>query len=344
MPHHIIFDHCTFRWATDANVRLRNSNWNLFGSNAGIERIQYITFQWCLFYENFDDVGSIDHSYNFVIGGGCTNITLHHNILGNCRARNPMINGGTVELINNLIFNCPQGIRFGGPVDQSGLEPVYANCIGNWEYHGNDTAANHFCLFSENGSACTDPEDEKLHQIYPLDNRGRYRPGWPLDSEWLVMGCGPGAGNTADERWWVTSPHILVGGRPVTVHTTLTAYNKMIAHAGCTMPLCFGRDGADQAFIQSVKAHGGSIPSSTMAQVSGGGWPALSAGYPTPADPDNDGIWSWFETANGSNPAVADQDDYDYVTAPYRAVYNNIETWANVIDHNPHVVTRVQVN
>jgi hypothetical protein len=110
------------------------------------------------------------------------------------------------------------------------------------------------------------------------------------------------------------------------------------------MPFCFGRDKADRRIVQAVKSHGGNIPSSTMAEV--GGWPTLSPGYPLPADPDDDGIWSWFETANGSNPAVADADQYDYDGGgPWRQPYMNIEVFANVNNHgDPHVLVDVDVN
>jgi hypothetical protein len=81
-----------------------------------------------------------------------------------------------------------------------------------------------------------------------------------------------------------------------------------------------------------------------MAEV--GGWPTLSPGYPLPADPDNDGVWSWFETANGSNPAVADADSYDYDGGgAYGQTYMNIEVFANSLSHmDPHVLVTVDVN
>jgi hypothetical protein len=301
-----------------------------------------VTFQWCFFYECFDDVGSTNHSYNFDLGGGCTNISLHHNLFASCRARNPAIRGGTIELINNLIFNDIQGTRFGGPVDQDGLEPAYVNYINNWEIHGNDTANNHMCLFSETGSACTDPASERAHLIYPTGNRGYFK-SWPFGDEWDVMGCSTN-NQPADTRWETGTPHSITGGRPVTVHSITDARDKILEHAGCKMPFCFGRDKADRRIVQAVKSHGGNIPSSTMAEV--GGWPTLSPGYPLPADPDDDGIWSWFETANGSNPAVADADQYDYDGGgPWRQPYMNIEVFANVNNHgDPHVLVDVDVN
>jgi len=344
VPHDIMFDHCTFRWATDANVRILNSNWNLYNPalNTGVSRIERVTFQWCFFYECFDDVGSTNHSYNFVVEGGCTNISLHHNLFASCRSRNPAIRGGTVEVVNNILFNCVIGTRFGGPTDQDGLEPAYVNYVSNWEIHGNDSFGNHMCVFSVNASACADPANEKEHQIYPLGNRGRFKL-WPAGPEWDIMGCSTG-NQDADTRWQVGTAHVIIGGRPVTVLSLPDMYTAILAHGGCKMPLCFGRDKADRRIVQAVKSHGGSIPSSTMAEV--GGWPTLSPGYPLPADPDNDGVWSWFETANGSNPAVADADSYDYDGGgAYEQPYMNIEVFTNVHSHmDPHVLVAVDVN
>ena len=192
--------------------------------------------------------------------------------------------------------------------------------------------------------SCDDPELEPQHEIYVSGNRGQYK-SWPAGNEWDICGCYYGAGNPADTRFQVLTPHTILGGIPITVDSVATMYNRVLAHAGCKMPTVFGRDKSDRGLINSIQLHGGKIPDTSMSEVTGGGWPTLSPGYPQPADPDSDAVWSWFETANGSNPAVADSDQYDYLAAGYTQTYTNVEVFENVHDHeDPHVITYIDVN
>jgi len=342
-PHDIIIDHCSFRWSNDVNLGVWNADWDRWGDNSGRQPIERITIQWCFLFDPWDDIRKSNSARNLNLGGGgVTDCSIHHNLLANARGRNPQVRGGRHEIVNNLMFNTIVSSQLGAESAKIGVVPIQINYIGNYEIWGNNSSANYMVFLGEGGEACDDPDITPDYELYVSGNAGQYK-AWPFGDEWDIVGCDFGAGSPADARWQVLTPHTIVGGIPVTTESIFSAYDRILAHGGCKMPTCFGRDKADRRIVNQVQLHGGFIPGSTMAEVHG--WPTLSPGYPQPADPDGDAVWSWFETANGSNPAVADSDQYDYAAAGYTQTYTNVEVFENVHDTgDPHVVTHIDVN
>ena len=341
-PHDIIIDHCTMTWSEDTNADIYNSNWDAYGDNTGVQQVERVTFQWCFFYEPWDDLYQTTHAYNILVGPGCTDITFHHNLFANARGRNPRIQGGRAEVINNVHFNCIVSSQAGADPAKIGVEPIKLNYINNYEIWGNNSSTNRMLRLGEVQEMCDTPALMPDFEIYVSGNAGRLK-AWPGGDDWDICFCWWGPDNPADRRWQVLTPHTILGGIPVTTESIFSARDRILGHGGCKMPSVFGRDKADRRIVQAVQTHGGIIPGSTMAEV--GGWPTLSPGYPQPADPDGDAVWSWFETANGSNPAVADSDEYDYLAAGYTQTYTNVEVFENVHDHeDPHVITHIDVN
>ncbi len=109
----VIIDHCSMSWATD-----ENASFYCF-SDASV--------QWCIIAEALNS--SIhrkgEHGYGGIWGG--RNVSFHHNILADNNSRNPrfdhprlysaqelIFHRGTVEFVNNIVFNWGMKAIYGG--------------------------------------------------------------------------------------------------------------------------------------------------------------------------------------------------------------------------------------
>lgn len=90
----VIVDHCSILWATDENV----NTWGL---------VQDVTFQWCIIAEGQTESDHPEgaHSMGWLSGVGSDRITLHHNLFAHNGDRNPKLDGGLYDLLNNVIYN-----------------------------------------------------------------------------------------------------------------------------------------------------------------------------------------------------------------------------------------------
>ncbi len=119
----VIIDHCSISWATDENLSIYST------ANA--------TVQWCIISEalNHSVHKKGDHGYGGIWGG--RNITFHHNLLAHNNSRNPrfdhpalyreddiILRRGTVEFINNVVYNWCDKATYGG-------EEGWFNVVGN---------------------------------------------------------------------------------------------------------------------------------------------------------------------------------------------------------------------
>ena len=119
----VIVDHCSMSWATD-----ENASFYAF-SNASV--------QWCIIAEalNSSVHRKGEHGYGGIWGG--RNVSFHHNILADNNSRNPRFDHpgvysgsemiyyrGTVEFVNNVVFNWGMKAIYGG-------EEGWFNVVGN---------------------------------------------------------------------------------------------------------------------------------------------------------------------------------------------------------------------
>ena len=119
----IIIDHCSISWATDENAS--------FYANRNA------TVQWCIISEALNS--SIHHKGQHGYGGiwGGRNVSFHHNVIASNNSRNPrfdhpaiysgsdlLFNRGTVEFVNNIVFNWGMKAIYGG-------EEGWFNVCGN---------------------------------------------------------------------------------------------------------------------------------------------------------------------------------------------------------------------
>ena len=94
----VLIDHCSLMWATDENL----DTWG---------RVQDLTCQWTLIAEGqvYGDHAKGRHSMGWLCGRANTRFTVHHCLFAHNGDRNPLLSGGTFDLVNNVIYNWSGG-------------------------------------------------------------------------------------------------------------------------------------------------------------------------------------------------------------------------------------------
>lgn len=113
----VIFDHCSFSWATD-------ENFSLWGPD-----VQNITVQWChiseALYRGIHPKGP--HSMGLLCGNGASKFSAHHNLLAHNYGRNPLfIEGFDLEFVANTVFDWGYASEF-----QKGTTSIKADVRNN---------------------------------------------------------------------------------------------------------------------------------------------------------------------------------------------------------------------
>jgi hypothetical protein len=209
-------------------------------------------------------------------------LSIVRNLWINNQSRNPK-GKADMQFINNVIYNW----RYGGYIGGHSSAPWNQDLINNYFMSGRSTEGAFMGDFNANDL------------IY---NSGNY-----LDTnETDVGGDGiPEGSLIADSEFTSRSATIMPSAFnapavPVTVMTAQEAFTWVRDNAGNSLH----RDGADLRQIQHLSSHGaqGAIIA-TEATV--GGQPPIAGGV-APADTDRDGMPNAYESANGTNPSVAD--------------------------------------
>lgn len=121
----VLVDHCSVMGATDEVI-------NTWGD------VQDVTFQWCIVAE-----GKPPHSKAWLSGEGSDRVTIHHCLLADCEDRNPKLEGGLYDFVNNVVANWSNNnatkVRLGARV----------NIIGNVYLPGPGSAPQKGCVFIE---------------------------------------------------------------------------------------------------------------------------------------------------------------------------------------------------
>jgi len=94
----VLIDHCSLMWATDENL----DTWG---------RVRDLTCQWTLIAEGqvYGDHAKGRHSMGWLCGRNNTRFTVHHCLFAHNGDRNPLLSGGTFDLVNNVIYNWSGG-------------------------------------------------------------------------------------------------------------------------------------------------------------------------------------------------------------------------------------------
>ncbi len=246
----IIIDHVSTSWGTDEVLS--------FGTAT---TIQNITVQWCIISEglNYSVHTEGAHSKGTLLYGAFGHkFSFHHNIYAHNIDRNPRLAGNyrvteapyydTLGLYcdfrNNVVYNW--GLNYAG---HSGSDINYAksiNFVGNYYIHG------------PNSPETSVPWEEKS-----LYSKGYFNDNWvdgnnPADPWSVVRFVGLTDANIAAYK---QSSELPITPIPPT-DGALTAYQKVLAGAGCTVPY---RDSVDSRIVNDVANVTGGIIDCTEA-------------------------------------------------------------------------------
>jgi hypothetical protein len=241
-----------------------------------------------------------------LIGNSTDHVSIHHNLLVHNSFRNPLIiDGGTHDVVNNVIYNW--GDIPGEIVDTDSNS--FLNFVGNFYLPGPSSVLPSDAVII-NGTDGTP-------LIYVEGNLSVRRPNEDAD-EWAVVTQG-WSGDPAPQAYRAS-------GRfptpPVTTWSPSEAFELVLSQAGATKPR---RDTVDQRVVGEVTDKGGLVIDSPR-QV--GGYPKLATGTP-PRDSDHDGMPDSWEQQMGLNP----NDPSDSSLSAEDESYTNIELYLHTLLH-----------
>ena len=256
----VVLDHISASWGLDENTSI-------------VSGAHDITVQWSAITEGLDCNPTNPHPETchsrgmLISNSGPTNITLHHNLWMHNYLRNPDINDGNVDFVNNLVYNS----RRSGPTSES--DSSHINIVGNYFKLGaNSVTGPNIRLYTSGTLA------------YLYGNLGYQRPTDDLPQD-LVL----------EEIEKAVSTRF--NFPPVTTTSALQARNAVLAGAGATLPC---RDAVDLRLVDQATRGTASTITTTVPNTGTvindpsdvGGWPDLSlpcsGSIPTPPAPPGD--------------------------------------------------------
>ena len=314
--HEVIFDHCSFRWASDDTI-------------GGIMNAFNVTWQWSIITEGLSDAPSNPGQHGKIGGWSYTPPTASysflHNLFANSGYRAPSLVSGQGQVINNLIYNIlVYGSQVVPQTAGTGGSRVLADFIGNYYRTGPNTVAQgsfwpNGLTLAGCGEASTDCTFVQNSRVYVQDNYHNYFR--PTGSEPQEAFIGRSAGVT---------PILPTQGTPTlttanyTRTTPLQARTDVLARAGA-YAVASGmarvrRDSVDSRAVNDVNTLTGRI---IRTENDVGGYPPVASGTPY-TDTDGDGIADSWETAHGLNP-------HDPADGPRLSAngYTNLENFLN---------------
>jgi len=291
----VIVDHCSFSWGCDENLDVKDLSNN-------------VTIQWCILTEPLNFYG---HGYELILepnGIANTYMTLHHNLFANQLGRNPRGSNeyGAIlwENVNNVAYN------WGGTNGDWG---AWACCDSS--EHSDLNWVNNYSIAGPNSGNTPNT----MLSAGTTNSRIYIGSGNYIDSDRDTSHDGVAAtwSNVAGTKTQMGSPFSIPTAYQVSTDSADTAYTNVLNGAGATKP---ARDSVDTRAVESVINRNGSIIND---EDDVGGWPTLDAGT-APTDTDGDGMPNSWESANGTNPNVADNNgDLD------GDGYTNLEEYIN---------------
>lgn len=328
-PSNIIIDHCSVSWSDDEALTIYR------GDN--------LTIQWCFITEPLNysyhfETGDADyeqHGYGGIWGG--KRGSFHHNLLADCRNRNPRFDGirnnteENCDYRNNVIYNWGINTVYGG-------EGGNYNIVNNYYKYGPSTSSGVRYRIANPSFSSTIPYGKWFVN-------GNYVDGSSTNTANNWSGVVPQGGMTDTTTVKATTAFDL--GYPVTTETALQAYESVLQKAGCSLP---NRDTLDQRIVNDVGNRTGRIidvqggyPHGTPYDQTVNAWPALNS-TAAPTDSDHDGMPDSYETANSLNPN--DAGDRNVVAANG---YTNLENYLNslaaqTVNSDPTIYTSASLN
>lgn len=330
----IIIDHCSVSWSDDEALTIYR------GDN--------LTIQWCFITEPLNysyhfETGDADyeqHGYGGIWGG--KRGSFHHNLLADCRNRNPRFAGistytpSTIgvencDFRNNVIYNWGINTVYGG-------EGGNYNVVNNYYKYGPSTSSGVRYRIANPSFSSTVPYGKWYVN-------GNFVDGSSANTANNWSGVVPQGGMS--DTTTVKAATAFDLGYPLTAETALESYESVLQKSGCSLP---GRDTLDQRIVNDVRNRTGRIidvqggyPHGTPYAQTVNAWPALNS-TAAPADTDHDGMPDSYETANALNPN--DASDRNGVATNG---YTNLENYLNSLavpttNTNPTIYANASFN
>jgi hypothetical protein len=330
----VIIDHCSIFWNPDDAINVNDNGAN----DAGL-----VTYQRCIVAEGVTNPSNTQFGKGGVVSNEATDVSLLHNLWAHVWERAPVYHqSGVLQMVNNVIYN--QGsAMFMAPVQFGTIgSPVGGRtqlaAVGNFFQRGpadggagpneninviqplgpcwvNPPVCDWLDNFFDGGT--TDQSDDS--QIYLLDNfhsTRRVNNTFAEDSFLCSAAvCGQDLSHPAADQWYdfVTTPFASLPTIPSAItgdnHTVIR--DDVLANVGPTVP---GLLTHEQRVINDVTNLTGMNDTQLLAfedpalhPLGVGGFPTLASNSrPAGFDTDGDGVPDTVETANGTNPNVAD--------------------------------------
>lgn len=233
----IIIDHCSISWATD--------------ENASFYAVRDASVQWCIISEALNS--SIhrkgEHGYGGIWGG--RNVSFHHNILACNNSRNPRFDHpalydgpdrlffrGTVEFVNNLVFNWGMKAIYGG-------EEGWFNVVSNTFIPGPATRnlnGRYLEVYTSESTSMIPGSFYIKDNVYDISRvrKGNWKGVLP-DNEDIARYAAEYERITADAPFFMKDP--------VDAGSAEEAYKAVLEDAGASLV----RDEADKRVIKEIK-------------------------------------------------------------------------------------------
>jgi len=327
----VIFDHCTFSWATD--------------EIATFYKVRNFTMQFCIMSEALNNSvhSKGPHGYGTITGG--KNVSWHHNLITHAVERMTMFD-------HPLLYKSPQEI-----LDWRGVTDFRNNVIYNWNRRASSMGAegtfNIINNYYKPGPATTSIARNRIlapQRIIDVADYGKF---------FLHGNSLYGNPEVSQDNWKgarlendeltkqflesvkVFSPFHIPEGIYEKTYSAQEAFERVLAHAGASL----FRDPVDKRIIEETRngkytfeGSNGSTGGIIDSQKDVGGWPELKS-LTAPKDTDRDGMPDDWEMANGLDPNKADNNGHNL--HPH---YTNLEVYLNnLVSHIMEVPNEVKI-
>ena len=320
---HAIMDHCSVGWTIDEAFSSRNS-WNL--------TLQRTLISEALGVADHPNYGEgANHGYAATIGGQIG--SYHHNLLAHNQGRNWSMGGGMSngeyaganDIFNNVCYN------WGGRATDGGTHE--GQFVGNYYKMGPATSQKILLKAQIEGTA------KGTQQYYVTGNIREELDGTKTQDKY---------GDTYKEQWsasqekydpvFVDEPFF---ESQATVQTAELAYKSVLSDVGANQPYFDEHDvrmvnetlTGTTSTVGSKSGIKGQVDRETDSEGFGY-FPTEGAKRAADYDTDQDGMPNWWEEAKGTNPDVADNNEWQ---DPFG--YTNLEQYLNWIAE-PHYVVK----
>jgi hypothetical protein len=328
----VIVDHVSASWGLDENLSLYRYMKEVPGGPARKLPVENLTIQWSISSEALD---RNSHAFGGTWGGeGCS---FHHNLFACNTGRNPSIGmGGGFDFRNNVLFNWQHRTIDGG----DGSSRI--NLVANYFKPGPATQGllrTRICKLEPRWAKADFPGAGKWYlsgnhvEGSPEATADNWKGGVQYEEAKVMKGILVPKATEAESRADKPFP-----AAPVTLDSAERAYERVLAHAGASLPR---RDPVDVRVIESVRTGRPTFQNGILdSPADVGGWPEYPAAA-APADADTDGLPDAWESSHGLDPhsradAASDTD---------RDGYTAIEEYLNGTDPTAFVdYTRAENN